>query len=87
MKPLIITAMLGVLLAGYVVADSPTAPDIGWPVVRIPEPEASEYVDGARVHRMPPGPDRWKERSRTFEGIAAAMASQWGRYAMERTTA
>jgi len=32
----------------------------------------------ARVHRMPPGPDRWKERSRTFEGIAAAMAQQWG---------
>jgi site-specific DNA-cytosine methylase len=31
-----------------------------------------------RVHRMPPGPDRWKERSRTFEGIAAAMAEQWG---------
>lgn len=48
MKPLIFTAMLGVLIAGYVVADSPTAPDIGWPVVRIPEPEASAYVDGAR---------------------------------------
>jgi hypothetical protein len=31
----------------------------------------------ARVHRMPPGPDRWKERSRTFEGIARAMAAQW----------
>ena len=31
----------------------------------------------ARVHRMPPGPDRWKERSRTLEGIALAMASQW----------
>jgi site-specific DNA-cytosine methylase len=31
-----------------------------------------------RVHRMPPGPDRWKERSRTYAGIAAAMASQWG---------
>ncbi len=31
-----------------------------------------------RVHRMPPGPDRWKERSRTFEGIAQAMAAQWG---------
>ena len=30
-----------------------------------------------RVHRMPPGPDRWKERSRTFRGIADAMASQW----------
>lgn len=32
----------------------------------------------ARVHLMPPGPNRWKERSRTFEGIAAAMAAQWG---------
>lgn len=31
----------------------------------------------ARVHRMPPGPDRWKERSRTFAGIAEAMADQW----------
>lgn len=31
-----------------------------------------------RVHRMPPGPDRWKERSRTFHGIAQAMADQWG---------
>jgi hypothetical protein len=49
MKPLVITAMLGVLIAGYVVADSPTAPDIGWPVVRIPEPEASAYYDGRRL--------------------------------------
>ena len=31
----------------------------------------------ARVHKMPPGPDRWKERSRTFTGIANAMADQW----------
>lgn len=31
-----------------------------------------------RVHRLPPGPDRWKERSRTFPGIADAMATQWG---------
>jgi len=31
-----------------------------------------------RVHKMPPSPDRWKERSRTYEGIAEAMASQWG---------
>jgi hypothetical protein len=40
----------------------------------------TNIVDGreARVHRMPPGPNRWKERSRTLEGIAAAMASQWG---------
>lgn len=32
----------------------------------------------ARVHRMPPSPDRWRERSRFFPGIAEAMAAQWG---------
>ena len=32
----------------------------------------------ARIHKMPPSPDRWKERSRTYAGIAAAMAAQWG---------
>jgi hypothetical protein len=31
-----------------------------------------------RVHHASPGPDRWKERSRTLPGIAAAMAEQWG---------
>lgn len=30
------------------------------------------------VHREPPGPDRWKNRSRTYKGIANAMADQWG---------
>lgn len=42
---------------------------------------ATNVVEGreARVHRMPPGPNRWKERSRTFDGIAEAMATQWGR--------
>lgn len=33
----------------------------------------------ARVHKMPPGPDRWKERSRTLPGIALAFADQWTR--------
>jgi hypothetical protein len=32
----------------------------------------------ARVHMASPGPDRWKERSRAFLGISAAMALQWG---------
>ena len=32
----------------------------------------------ASVHREPPSPDRWKNRSRTFQGIADAMAEQWG---------
>lgn len=31
-----------------------------------------------RIHRMPPSPDRWKLRSVTFQGIAKAMADQWG---------
>lgn len=31
-----------------------------------------------RLHRLPPSPDRWKERSKTFSGIADAFASQWG---------
>ena len=46
----------------------------------LPLLQPTQIVEGreARVHRMPPGPDRWKERSRTFPGIAEAMASQWG---------
>lgn len=46
----------------------------------LPPLQSTQIVDGrvARVHRMPPGPDRAKERSRFFPGIAAAMADQWG---------
>lgn len=41
----------------------------------------TNVVEGrhARVHREPPSPDRWKNRSRTYQGIAEAMADQWGR--------
>tara|TARA_R100000664_G_C2673862_1_gene84710 strand:+ start:36 stop:599 length:564 start_codon:yes stop_codon:yes gene_type:complete len=31
-----------------------------------------------RIHRLPPSPDRWKIRSQTYQGIANAMAEQWG---------
>ena len=31
-----------------------------------------------RVHYLPPSPDRWKIRSTTYQGIADAMAAQWG---------
>lgn len=46
----------------------------------VPKLTPTNVVEGreARVHKMPPGPDRWKERSRTYQGIAAAMAQQWG---------
>lgn len=41
---------------------------------------ATNLVSGReqRLHRLPPSPDRWKERSRTYQGIANAMAEQWG---------
>jgi hypothetical protein len=46
----------------------------------LPKLVPTNIVEGreARVHRMSPGPNRWKERSRTFSGIAEAMAAQWG---------
>lgn len=33
----------------------------------------------ARCHRLPPSKDRWKIRSKTYQGIADAIASQWAR--------
>ena len=46
----------------------------------LPKLVPTEIVDGreARVWRMGPSPDRWKDRSRTYPGIASAMADQWG---------
>jgi len=46
----------------------------------LPPLKPTNIVEGreARIHKMPPGPNRWKERSKTFAGIAAAMAAQWG---------
>lgn len=56
----------------------------------LPPLEATEIVDKGVQHvtksgkslpawyNLPPSKDRWKERSRTFSGIAAAMATQWG---------
>lgn len=48
----------------------------------LPKLIPTQIVEGrvARVHLASPGPERWKERSRTLEGIAAAMADQWGKH-------
>ncbi len=45
----------------------------------LPKLIPTDIVEGreARVHKLPPGEDRWKERSRTYQGIAKAMAEQW----------
>ena len=46
----------------------------------LPLLEPTNIVSGreARIHKMAPSPTRWKERSKTYQGIAEAMASQWG---------
>lgn len=46
----------------------------------LPKLTPTDIVDGRenRVWKMPPSPDRWKLRSTTFQGIADAMAAQWG---------
>lgn len=55
----------------------------------LPPLEPTQIVDGRerRIHKMPPGPNRWKERSRTYQGIADAMAAQWGGFLVERDVA
>lgn len=50
----------------------------------VPPPAGSEERKAwARVHRASPGADRWKERSKTYPGIASAAADQWGGYVSE----
>ncbi|WIY25142.1 hypothetical protein [Parasedimentitalea psychrophila] len=48
-----------------------------------PRRGTDDHKRWSAIHRAPPGPDRWKTRSKTFTGIALAMADQWGSYAME----
>ena len=46
----------------------------------LPKLIPTNIVEGReqRIWKLPPGADRWKQRSRTLTGIAAAMAEQWG---------
>ena len=46
----------------------------------LPLLQPTNVVEGreAKVHKMGPSPDRWKLRSKTYQGIADAMAEQWG---------
>lgn len=47
-------------------------------VLTLPESGRWSNQTQSGQNRLAPGPDRWKERSRTYEGIARAMADQWG---------
>jgi hypothetical protein len=42
-----------------------------------PKPGTPEHKTWSAVHRAPPSPTRCRERSRTFAGVAEAMAGQW----------
>ncbi len=46
----------------------------------LPPLKPTKVVSGrvARVHKLPPSSNRWKLRSMTYQGIADAMAEQWG---------
>ena len=46
----------------------------------LPLLKPTNVVEGRehRIHLMPPSTDRWKDRSRTYQGIADAFAEQWG---------
>jgi hypothetical protein len=44
----------------------------------IPTRDTDEWKRWNKVHRASPGPERWRERSRTYAGVAHAMATQWG---------
>lgn len=46
----------------------------------LPKLTPTDIVEGReqRIWKLPPSADRWKLRSKTFEGIASAMANQWG---------
>ena len=52
----------------------------GFWLKNLPPLKPTNIVDGreGRVWKESPGPDRWKNRSRTLQGIAEAMADQWG---------
>jgi hypothetical protein len=53
----------------------------------LPPLTPTDIVDGRtpKVHFASPGKDRWKIRSRTYDGVGIAMADQWGTYVEQQT--
>ncbi len=52
-----------------------------------PERGSDEWKRWNKVHRMTPGPERSRLRSRSFPGMMAAAAEQWGGFALEQVRA
>lgn len=53
-----------------------------WWLKNLPLLKPTNIVEGRsnEIHMMSPGPDRWKKRSTTFQGIADAIGDQWGSF-------
>ena len=49
-------------------------------VLERPAKGTEDYKRWSAIHRASPGPLRWKQRSKSFPGMAAAIADQWGRF-------
>lgn len=51
-----------------------------WLKKNLPKLTPTNIAEGReqKIHKCPPSPDRWKLRSLTYQGIAEAMAGQWG---------
>lgn len=58
-------------------------------LMNLPLLKPTNIVEGRKpvVHRMSPGPNRSKDRSRTYPGIADAMAQQWSAYVLQELAA
>jgi len=53
----------------------------------LPKPESGRWSNqcASGQNKLAPSPDRWKERSKTYQGIADAMALQWGNFIKNST--
>lgn len=53
----------------------------------LPLLQPTNIVSGrkAKIHKMVPSPNRWKDRSRFYAGISSAMADQWGHSKIDKT--
>lgn len=53
-------------------------------IVGPPPKDPEERKKWAKIHRAPPSADRQKIRSKTYPGIASAMAEQWGNFLLNQ---
>jgi len=54
----------------------------------LPKPESGRWENqtASGQNKLAPSPDRWKERSKTYPGIAEAMGEQWSAFVLSSRT-